>query len=84
MISQFDKFSFINENYSTFSTEDIPTIHLEYEFSAGDTKIHTFTVFTKNNNDDDSFYQFIYYAEPESFSNYLSHFKKIIDTVEFD
>ena len=83
MISQFDKFSFINENYSTFSTEDIPTIQLEYEFSPENKTIHSFTIFTKNN-DDDSFYQFIYYAEPESFSNYLSHFKKIIDTVEFD
>jgi hypothetical protein len=39
---------------------------------------------TNADNDDDPFYQFIYYAEPESFSNYLSHFKKIIDTVEFD
>ena len=84
MISHFDKFSFINENYSTFSKEDIPTIQLEYEFSPANKTIHTFTVFTKNNNDDDSFYQFIYYAEPESFSNYLSHFKKVIDTVEFD
>jgi hypothetical protein len=83
MISHFDNFSFINENYSTFSTGDIPTIQLEYEFSPANKTIHTFTVFTKDN-DDDSFYQFIYYADPESFSNYLSHFKKIIDTVEFD
>ena len=46
-------------------------------------KCNTLEDYTKNN-DDDSFYQFIYYADPESFSNYLSHFKKIIGTVEFD
>lgn len=73
MISHFDNFSFINENYSTFSTEDILTIQLEYEFSPANKTIHTFTVFTKNNNDY-SFYQFSYYAEPKSFSNYLSYY----------
>jgi hypothetical protein len=79
MISQFDNFSFINEEQTTFSG-DGSAIQLKYEFSAGDTKIHTFTVFTKDN---DSFYQFIFYANPESFSNYFSDFKKIIDTVKF-
>jgi hypothetical protein len=81
MISQFDNISFINENQTTFPV-DISAIQLEYEFSSADTKIHTFTIFTKNNNND-SFYQFSYYADPESFSNYLSDFKKIIETVEF-
>ena len=79
MISRFDNFSFINEEQTTFSG-DGSAIQLKYEFSAGDTKIHTFTVFTKDN---DSFYQFIFYANPESFSNYFSDFKKIIDTVKF-
>ena len=79
MISQFDNFSFINEEQATFSG-DGSAIQLEYEFSTGDTKIHTFTVFTKDN---DSFYPFIFYANPESFSNYFSDFKKIIDTVKF-
>jgi len=51
----------------------VSAIRLEYEFSAGDTKIYTFTVFTKDN---DSFYLFIFYAKPESFSNYFSEFKK--------
>lgn len=82
MISHFDNFSFINENNTIFSSKDIPAIQLEYEFAPTNTTIHTFTIFTKDNSN--SFYQFIYYAEPESFSNYLSHFKKIIDTVEFD
>ena len=83
MISQFDNFSFINENQSTFPSEDnniIPAIQLEYEFSINDTQIHTYTLFTKN---DDSFYQFSYYADPKSFSNYLSDFKKIIEPIEF-
>ena len=72
MISQFDNFSFINEEQTTFSG-DGSAIQLEYEFSAGDTKIHALTIFTKDN---DSFYQFIFYANPESFSNYFSDFKK--------
>ena len=33
--------------------------------------------------DGDSFYQFIYYADPEFFSKNFSNFQKIIDTVEF-
>ena len=82
MISHFDNFSFINENQGIFSLEEIPAIQLEYEFSPINKTIHTFTIFTKDNSN--SFYQFIYYADPGSFSNYLSHFKKIIDTVEFD
>ena len=81
MISHFDNFSFINENQAIFSIEEIPAIQLEYEFSLINKTIHTLTIFTK---DRDSFYQFIYYTYPESFPNYLSHFKKIIDTVEFD
>ena len=32
--------------------------------------------------DDDSFYRFIYYADPEFFKNF-SNFQKLIDTVEF-
>jgi hypothetical protein len=90
MISKFDNFSFINENDTTLSSlaGDRSAIQLEYEFTPANTTIHTFTVFTTNNDDDDdddgdSFYQFIYYADPESFSNYLSDFKKIIDTIEF-
>jgi hypothetical protein len=82
MISHFDNFSFINEYNAIFSPKDIPAIQLEYEFSPTNTTIHTFTIFTKDNSN--SFYQFIYYADPGSFSNYLPHFKKIIDTVEFD
>jgi hypothetical protein len=83
MISKFEKFSFINENETTFYLEDnIPAIQLEYEFSPNDTQIHTYTVFTKNNYSD-SFYQFSYYADPEYFLNYLPDFKKIIDIVEF-
>jgi hypothetical protein len=79
-ISQFPNFSFINENKTTLSKDRL-AIQLEYEFTPADTKIHTFSVFTKDN--DDSFYQFIYYSDQESFVNYLSDFKKIIDTVEF-
>ncbi|MGZ5500547.1 MAG: hypothetical protein ACXWEW_05305 [Nitrososphaeraceae archaeon] len=33
--------------------------------------------------DGDSFYQFIYYADPEFFSKNFSNFQKLIDTVEF-
>ena len=62
-------------------SKDRLAIQLEYEFTPADTKIYTFSVFTKDN--DDSFYQFIYYSDQESFVNYLSDFKKIIDTVEF-
>jgi hypothetical protein len=84
MISHIDNFSLINENYTTFSSENIPTIQLEYEFSPANKTIHNFTIFTKNNNNtNNAFYQFIYYADPESFSKYSSHFKKIIDTIEF-
>jgi hypothetical protein len=79
MISQFDNFSFIIENRPTF-IGDNSAIQLEYEFSLADTKINTITVATKDN---DSFYQFTYYANSESFSNYLSHFKEIINTIEF-
>jgi hypothetical protein len=84
MISHFDNFSFINENYTTLllPAGDRPAIQLEYEFTPANTTTHTFTVFTTNNGGD-SFYQFIYYAEPESFSKYLPDFKKIIDTIEF-
>ena len=79
MISQFDNFSFINEEQATI-LGDSSAIKLEYELSVGGTKIHTFTVFTK---DIDSFYQFTYYADSESFSNYMSDFQKIINIVEF-
>lgn len=83
MISHFDNFSFINENETTLLLPgDRTAIQLEYEFAPADTTIHTFTVFTINN-DGDSFYQFIYYAEPESFSNHISDFKKLVNTVEF-
>lgn len=33
--------------------------------------------------DDDSFYRFIYYADPEFFLKNFSNFQKLIDTVEF-
>ena len=79
MISRFDNFSFINENQTTFAGDN-SAIQIEYEFAPDDTTIHTFTVFTKDN---DSFYPFIFYANLESFSNYFSDFKKIIDTVKF-
>jgi hypothetical protein len=83
MISQSDKFSFINENKTTLlSLGDRPAIQLEYEFVAVNTTIHTLNIITSNN-DGDSFYQFIYYADAEDFSKYLSDFKKIIDTIEF-
>jgi hypothetical protein len=79
MISKFDKFSFINENQTTFQG-DRSAIQLEYKFTPNDIQIHTYTVFTNNY---DSFYQFSYYAEPESFSKYLSDFKKIINIIKF-
>jgi hypothetical protein len=87
MISHFDNFSFINENETTIPilspTGDVLAIQLEYEFTPVDTTIHTFTVFTTNNDDGDSFYQFIFYADPETFPNYISDFKKIFDAIEF-
>ncbi len=79
MISQFDKFSLIKENQITLP-DDRSSILLEYEFSPKNTQIHTYTIFTKN---DDSFYQFTYYSDPESFSRYLSDFKKVIDIIKF-
>ena len=79
MISQFDNFSFINENQTTFAG-DKSAIQIEYEFAPDDIKIHTFTIFTQDN---DSFYQFSYYGDLESFSTYLTDFRKITDTVEF-
>ena len=82
MISHFDNFSLINENQTTLSGGNKSAIQLEYEFAPNNTKIHTFTIFTINN-DDDSFYQFTYYADPESYSKYFPDFKKIIDTVKF-
>ena len=79
MISQYNNFTFINENQTTISG-DRSAIQIEYEFAPDDTKIHTLTVFTKDNN---SFYQLSYYGDPQSYSVYLSDFKKIVDTVEF-
>jgi hypothetical protein len=45
-----------------------------------DIEVHAFTIFTK---DIDSFYQFTFYAQLESFSKYLNDFKKMIGTLEF-
>jgi hypothetical protein len=78
MISQFDNFSFINQNQATISG-DRPAIQIEYEFSPNDTKIHTFTIFTQDNN---SFYQFSYYGDSETYLNYLADFEKLINTIE--
>ena len=78
MISQFENFSFINQNQATISG-DRPAIQIEYEFSPNDTKIQTFTIFTQDNN---SFYQFSYYGDSETYSNYLTDFEKLINTVE--
>ena len=77
-MSQFDNFSFINENQSTISG-DRSAIQLEYEFLLNNTKIHTFTIFTEDNN---SFYQFSFHGDPETYSDYLADFEKIINTVE--
>jgi hypothetical protein len=79
MISQFDNFSFINQNQATIS-EDRPAIQIEYEFSPNDAKIQTFTIFTQDNN---SFYQFSYYGDSETYLNYLADFEKLINTIEF-
>ena len=81
-ISHFDNFSFINENYTTFSSNKMPAIQLEYEFSPSNETSHTITLFTNNNKD--AFYQFIYYEDPESFPKNFLNFQKIIDTVVFD
>ena len=56
MISQFDNLSFINENQPIFLWDN-SGIQLEYEFSLTDTKIHTITVVTEDN--DDSFISFL-------------------------
>ena len=82
IISRYDNFSFINENYTTFTSNEIPAIQLEYEFSPSNETSHTITLFTNNNKD--AFYQFIYYADSESFPMNFSNFQKIIDTVVFD
>ena len=79
IISQFDNFSFINENQTTISGDRSAT-QLEYEFFPNDTKIHAITVFTNNN---DSFYQLSYYGDQQSYSIYLDDFKKIFDIIEF-
>lgn len=79
MISQFDKFSLINENQTTFAG-DKSAIQIEYEFKPNRTKIYTFTIFLQDN---DSFYQFSYYGDSEFFPTYLPEFKKLINTVEF-
>ena len=81
-ISNFDNFSFINENYTTFSSNKMPAIQLEYEFSPSNETSHSITLFTNNNKD--AFYQFIYYEDPESFPKNFSNFQNIIDTVVFD
>jgi hypothetical protein len=78
-IFQFDNFSFVGDNQTTLS-ENRSAIQLEYEFSLDDIQIHAFTIFTKDN---DSFYQFTYYAIPQTFSKYLDVFKKIINSLEF-
>ena len=78
-ISKFDDFSFINDNQTTIS-DKTPAIQLEYERSLGDTKIHEINMISKFQ---DSFYQFIYYADVESFSQYLHEFKKMINTIKF-
>jgi hypothetical protein len=79
MISQTDNFSFLNKTQTTLSGERI-AIQLEYEFSPANTNIRAFTIFTK---DGDSFYQFIYYADPEFFSKNFSNFQKLIEIIEF-
>ena len=81
-ISHFDNFSFINKNNTTFSSNKIPAIQIEYEFSPSNETSHTITLFT--NNHKDAFYQFIYYEDPETFPNNFSNFQKLIDTVVFD
>jgi hypothetical protein len=81
-ISNFDNFSFINEKYTTFSSNKIPAILLEYEFAPSNETSRSITLFTNNNKD--AFYQFIYYEEPESFPKNFSKFQKIIDTVVFE
>jgi hypothetical protein len=78
-IFQFYNFSFINDNQTTLS-ENRSAIQLEYELSLDDIKLHAFTIFTKNN---DSFYQFTYYAIPSSFSKYLNNFKQMVNSLEF-
>jgi hypothetical protein len=45
-----------------------------------DIELHDFTIFTKDN---DSFYQFTYYAVPESFSKHLGDFKNMVNSIEF-
>ncbi|MGE3859679.1 MAG: hypothetical protein AB7F53_06785 [Nitrososphaeraceae archaeon] len=82
MISRYDNFYLINENYTTFSPNKIPAIQLEYEFSPLNETSHSITLFTNNNKD--AFYQFIYYEDPETFPNNFSNFQKIIETVVFD
>ena len=79
-ISKFDNFSFVGDNQTTLSIGNISAIQLEYEFSLDDIQIHAFTIFTKNN---DSFYQFTYYAIPSSFSKYLNDFKQMVNSLEF-
>jgi hypothetical protein len=79
MISQFDNFSFINENQDIILGDKSARL-IEYEFSPNDIKIHTFTIFTQYN---DSFYQFSYYGDSESYSNYFADFQKLINTMEF-
>ena len=73
-IFQFFNFSFINDN-QTIISENRSAIQLEYELLLDDIEVHAFTIFTK---DTDSFYQFTYYAQLESFSKYLDDFKKMI------
>jgi hypothetical protein len=78
-ISQADDFTFINKT-QTILPGDIRAIQIEYEFSPADANIHAVTLFTRNG---DSFYQFIYYANPEFFSKNFSSFQNLIDTLEF-
>ena len=78
-ISQFDNFSFINDNQTTLS-ENRSAIQLEFEFSLDNIEINAFTIFTK---DKDSFYHLTYYAIPETFSKYLGDYKKMVNSLEF-
>jgi hypothetical protein len=78
-IFQFYNFSFINDNQTSIS-ENISAIQLEYKLSLDDIELHAFTIFTKDN---DSFYQFTYYAVPESFSKHLDDFKNMVNSIEF-
>ena len=71
--------TFINKT-QTILLGDIRAIQIEYEFSPADANIHAVTLFPRNS---DSFYQFIYYANPEFFSKNFSSFQKLIDTLEF-